>query len=316
MNLNNHLSAPKVTVLLSVFNDEKYIGQAIESILGQTFKDFELLIIDDCSTDGTVGIIRSYDDLRIRLVVNDENIDITRSLNKGLRLAKGKYIARHDSDDISFAHRLEKQVDFLESNKDYTAVGSYTELIDDAANHIGFLKCERSAEEIYYNLSYRNNLTSSSMLFLKEAINDIGYYDESSSHSEDYEFWFRLSRKYKIYVIAEYLIKYRIRKSQRCDKNYGPTFKRMFDIALRTKIDKDLLQFLQNSQKDIAFFERVRLIKKLHRFHINIQKDAKNAGLSSFKLKNVCFKMMLVFIAKVLTGVKGKVYLKRLLKIG
>ena len=310
------LENPNITVLLSVFNDEKYIGKAIDSILNQTFADFELLIIDDCSTDKTVGVIQNYKDSRIRLIVNKRNIDITKSLNKGLSLARGIYIARHDSDDISAPNRLEKQFNFLENNKDYVAVGSHTEVIDENSNHIEFLRCEISAEEIYYNLSYRNNLTSSSIMFLKEIIYDIGSYDESSSHSEDYEFLFRISRKYKIYVIAEYLVKYRIRDNQRLSKNYIATVDRTFEIALKTKINKKLLEFLQNRRKEKPFFKRIKLIKELNKFHINIQKEGKKIRLNRTRLKFVCYKMMIIFVTKIIIGRKGKLFIKRVLKIG
>ncbi len=308
------LNNPKITVLLSVFNDEKYISEAIESILNQTFEDFELLIIDDCSTDGTIEVINSYKDSRIRLIINEKNIDITKSLNKGLKSARGKYIARHDSDDVSTPERLEKQFNFLENNKDYAAVGSYTETIDEDSNLIRLLRCETSAEEIYYNLSYRNNLTSSSIMFVKEIIHDIGSYDESSSNSEDHEFWFRISRKYKIYVIAEYLIKYRIRDNQRLSKNYIATVDRSFEIALKTKINKKLLEFLQNRREEKPFFERIKLIKELNRFHINIQKEGRKINLNKARLKLVCYKRMIIFIIKIIIGEKGKHFIKRVLK--
>ncbi len=115
---------PRVTVLMSVYNGEKYLREAIDSILNQTFKDFEFLIIDDGSTDSSADIIRSYTDFRIRLIQNEKNIGLTRSLNKGLKLAKGEYIARMDVDDISLPIRFEKQVSFLDKYEDVKLVGS------------------------------------------------------------------------------------------------------------------------------------------------------------------------------------------------
>src|SRR3990170_6306785 len=103
---------PEITVLMSVYNGERFLREAIESILNQTYRDFEFLIINDGSTDSSREIILSYNDPRIRLIDNELNIGLTRSLNKGLRLARGKYIARQDADDISFRKRLEKQVAF------------------------------------------------------------------------------------------------------------------------------------------------------------------------------------------------------------
>src|SRR5215467_8249434 len=105
---------PKVTVLLTVYNGERYLHEAIDSILGQTFQDFEFLIINDGSTDGTRELILSYHDRRIRLIDNEYNIGQTRSLNRGLVLAMGQFLARQDADDISEPDRLASQVAFLE----------------------------------------------------------------------------------------------------------------------------------------------------------------------------------------------------------
>jgi glycosyltransferase involved in cell wall biosynthesis len=306
---------PKVTVLLSVYNDEKYIPEAIDSILGQTFKDFELLIVDDCSTDGTVDILKSYKDPRIRLVINQENIDITRSLNRGLKLARGTYIARHDSDDVSTPERLEKQFYFLENNNDYAAIGSRTEFVDEEGRNIGYWKQESSAEEIFYALSYRCCLTSSSMMFKKDIVTGLGGYDESSSHAEDYELFYRISRRYKIYVIPLYLVKYRIRPDQRFIINNKPTNQRAFDIASRSGPDKGLLQYLLKMSEGGCFFSRVKLVPELFRFHIKIQEVGTRVGLSRLKLKMVCYKMMVIFVIKVIVGQKGKVFLKKIFRI-
>ena len=121
---------PKVTVLMSVYNGEKYLQEAIDSILEQTFKDFEFLIINDGSTDKTGEILESYHDLRIKIINNEKNIGLTKSLNKGLKLARGEYIARQDADDISMPERLEKEVEFLETHQDYAVVGAFAKIIN------------------------------------------------------------------------------------------------------------------------------------------------------------------------------------------
>ena len=107
---------PKVTVLMPVYNCEKYLRESIESILNQTFKDFEFLIINDGSSDKSAEIVESYNDNRINFVQNEKNIGLAASLNRGLDIAKGEYIARMDADDISLPERLEKQVRFMETN--------------------------------------------------------------------------------------------------------------------------------------------------------------------------------------------------------
>ena len=117
------MTSPLVSVVLSAFNDENFLRSSIESILNQSYEDFEFIIVNDGSTDGSQAIIESYDDNRIKLVRNSENIFLAASLNKGIRLSKGKYIARMDSDDIAHPDRFSKQVEFLESNSDYGLCG-------------------------------------------------------------------------------------------------------------------------------------------------------------------------------------------------
>jgi glycosyltransferase involved in cell wall biosynthesis len=121
---------PRISVVMSVYNGEKYLRQAIESILQQTYTDFEFIIIDDGSTDSSREIIQSYDDKRIRLVINEQNIGLTKSLNKGIRLAKGEFIARMDADDISLPQRFEKQVAYLDSHPEVGVLGTYANIID------------------------------------------------------------------------------------------------------------------------------------------------------------------------------------------
>jgi glycosyltransferase involved in cell wall biosynthesis len=118
MNISNS-NAP-ITVLMPVYNAERYVGEAIESILNQTFRDFKILIIDDGSTGRSCEIIRAYslEDHRIELVINESNMGITKTLNKGLSMIDTPYIARMDSDDISLPHRFEKQLDIMENNSD------------------------------------------------------------------------------------------------------------------------------------------------------------------------------------------------------
>ncbi len=307
---------PKITVLLSVFNDEKYIGKAIDSILEQTFTDFELLIIDDCSTDKTRDIISGYKDPRIRLIKTEKNIGITRSLNKGLKLAGGKYIARTDSDDISCPERLEKQLSFLENNKSYAMVGCRTEVIDEDGDHIEYWNQEESAELIFYTLSYRDCLTSSSVMFNKKSVDSLGGYDESCDRAEDFELWYRISRKYRIYTIPEYLVKYREREDSHSLINVLEVDSRHRKIVTeRSKISKKLLDYLMDSYRRGSFLEKCKMIRELRKFQEIIQNDGKNAGLNNKKLKIVFFRMTVINIIKIFIGKKAISSVKGLLKI-
>ena len=147
---------PIVTVLMSVYNGERYLNEAIDSILAQTFTDFEFLIIDDASTDSTPKILHSYDDPRIRIVTNEENLGLTKSLNKGLALAQGEYIARMDADDISLPERLMMQLNFLIDNKTVPLVGSGAIMIDEDGKSIGKMNLPILAEDNYTHLQFIN----------------------------------------------------------------------------------------------------------------------------------------------------------------
>src|SRR5438093_5990647 len=115
---------PNVTVLMPVYNAERYLRAAMDSILTQTFSDFEFLIMNDTSTDASRSIITSYRDARIRLIDNEQNLGLTRTLNKGLRVCAGNYVARHDADDIACPERLALQIAFLEEHKDVGLLGT------------------------------------------------------------------------------------------------------------------------------------------------------------------------------------------------
>lgn len=206
---------PKVTVLMPVYNGEKYLHKAINSILSQTFQDFEFLIVNDGSTDNSLEIIISYQDDRIRVINNVNNLGISQSLNKGLNLAQGEYIARMDCDDISLPNRLCTQVDFLNCNPEIIVVGSYMELIDSEG-----YKTEQqylyplTNENIIYSMLYSNPLGHPSVMFRRKEVIKIGGYrlkkEWNNLSTEDYDLWLRLAiHNYALANIPECLIYYR-----------------------------------------------------------------------------------------------------------
>src|SRR3989338_9643168 len=123
---------PRVTVLMTIYNGEKYLRECMDSVLNQTFKDFEFLIIDDCSTDSSRDIIKSYRDGRICLIENGRNIGQVRSLNIGLDHAGGEYIARMDQDDVAMRNKLERQLVFMEKSPDISVTGTWGEAVDES----------------------------------------------------------------------------------------------------------------------------------------------------------------------------------------
>jgi len=202
----------KVTVLMSVYNGEKYLREAIDSILNQTFRDFEFLIINDGSTDRTMEILRSYHDRRIKIINNERNMGLTKSLNKGLKMARGEYIARMDADDISMPDRLKKQVDFLDAHQDYAVVGTFVKILNKDSEVIYLPERPIEDTEIRGFLKRDNCIAHGSVMIRKTCLLDVGLYDELMERSQDYELWLRLSEKYRLANIPNYLYMWRRHK--------------------------------------------------------------------------------------------------------
>jgi len=201
---------PKVTVLMSVYNGEKYLREAVDSILGQTFKDFEFLIINDGSTDKTGEILKSYNDPRIKIINNEKNIGLTKSLNTGLRLARGEYIARQDADDISLPTRLEKELKFLEQNSNVALVGTDYLFINEKGKVFHVVRCLNGRRKLKEKLLEGNQFGHGSVMMRKECIHRVGTYREEFRFAQDYDFYLRLVEVYDVANISEPLYKWRI----------------------------------------------------------------------------------------------------------
>jgi len=185
---------PRVTVLMSVFNGEHYVESAINSILSQTFLDYEFLIINDGSNDNTGGIIERYNDPRIAVIHNKVRIGLTKSLNIGLRSALGEYIARHDCDDVSTSHRLADQVRYLDEHEEVTIVGGQFRLIDSNGSTLPTppIKKAPGMRGILLHLAIDNPFVHSAVMFRKKAVLELGGYNEEYQTSQDIELWSRL----------------------------------------------------------------------------------------------------------------------------
>ena len=204
---------PLVTVLMPVRNGAAHLRAALDSILAQTFADFELLVLDDGSTDATPDILRAVTDSRVRVVTNPQNLGLVPTLNRGLELARGSLIARQDHDDISLPTRLQRQVEYLRSHPDCALVG--TEAIQtDAAGRKAFrLLRPSAAESIRWYLCFDNAFIHSSVMFRSEVVlQECGGYP-LSLHSEDYALWSRIARKHLTANLPESLLLYREHQS-------------------------------------------------------------------------------------------------------
>jgi glycosyltransferase involved in cell wall biosynthesis len=203
------MECPRVTVLLSVYNGDRFLREAIDSVLGQAWEDFELLVVNDGSTDGTATILKSYSDARLQIITNERNIGVPASLNRGLAHARGEYIARIDADDLALPERLVEQVQYLDRHPQVGLVACATEFVDEDGTAIRVESFGLIPEQLYYTLTFVNCIHSSSVTFRKELILDIGGYDESMRYAIDYDLWLRVSRRTKIVKLRKVLAKWR-----------------------------------------------------------------------------------------------------------
>ena len=201
---------------MPVYNGAKYLNEAIDSILNQTLTNFEFLIIDDESADESVRIIKSYDSRRIRLVENKKNIGQSATLNKGLILARGEYIARMDQDDISMPKRLEKQLKFMEDNPQIGVCGSWLQLI---GKYKGIAESETEDDLIKIKLLTNQNLAHPSVMIRKQILEKYKLnYNVSYMVAQDYDLWVRMFDYCSFANIPEPLLQYRIHKNQNSKK--------------------------------------------------------------------------------------------------
>jgi len=201
------VNKPYVTVFMAVFNGEKYIKDAIESVLNQNFTDFELLIVNDGSTDGTLNLIAEFKDPRIRLLHNDGNKGLTFTRNHGLAEAKGKYFAILDSDDIAMPNRLKTQVDFMNANPKIAICGGQAKFIDGADKEITGYKVP-VGDNLSHQLSLYNVFINSTLMMKTDAIREVGGYREVAP-AEDYDLSFRIALKNQVANLNDKLVAYR-----------------------------------------------------------------------------------------------------------
>lgn len=269
---------PLVSVLMPVYNCENYILEAVESILQQTYFNFELLIIDDCSTDGTVDIIKSLNDDRIQLHVKLKNSGYTNSLNYGLQIANGKYIARMDGDDISLPKRFEKQVTYLEANDDVVVCGSALEII----NKNTVINFKEFNQDIKGKLLCGNHIAHPSVMMRKEVFVKNGLtYDIDKEPAEDFDLWVRMLKFGKLYNFKEVLLKYRVHEKQvsyeRQKQQNSTAIKIRIELLnyLDGHINLNDTQLLEKAYNELNFleFNDIQEFIKLKEKLINLNKN-------------------------------------------
>lgn len=217
-------TSPKVSVVMSAFNAEKYLHESLDSILNQDFRDFEFLIVNDASTDKTKEIIESCKDQRIVIINNAKNSGLTRSLNVALNSAKGEYVARQDADDISLPNRLSAQVDFLEKHPAVGFVGSYASMIDSHGKEFGQWKMPVTDKDIRRVISAQGCFCHGAVMFRNQLVKNTGGYRGQFKYAQDLDLWLRLSERCQMANIDKIL--YRMRRSA--------------DSITRNKLEKQL----------------------------------------------------------------------------
>lgn len=206
------MSKPIVSVVFRAYNCERYISQAIESILSQTFQDFEIVVVDDASTDRTPALLQAYaqQDVRIKVITNKTNQGPVRTMNISLQHARGEFIAVHDSDDISLPHRLETQVKFLQVNPHIALVGGGAFFVDEEGEVFKIYTAERKVgPEVRQYLERGRSFIHTSVMYRRKGIQAIGLYDEFFLSSHDYDVLIRMADIYDTVYYEEPLVKWR-----------------------------------------------------------------------------------------------------------
>lgn len=209
------MSVPTVSVVMSVFNGQRFLCEAIDSILDQSFRDFELIVIDDGSTDGSVGILDSYQETDARVTVyHQSNKGLISSLNRGCDLARGKYVARMDADDVVIRFRLQYQVAFLEANPEVAVVGGAVEIINLAGGFVKTLSFPSRNCEIRSALLDWCPFIHPAVLIRRESLLSVGGYRQAVLDAEDYDLWLRMSERFHLANLAVVVLRYRVHPSQ------------------------------------------------------------------------------------------------------
>jgi glycosyltransferase involved in cell wall biosynthesis len=204
------MSSPAhVSVLLPVRDGERFLHEAIDSVLGQTLGDFELIVIDDGSSDETPTILEGYHDERLH-VLGQDGLGLVEALNRAVAASRGAYLARMDADDVSLPERLERQVAFLERHPKVALVVPGVELIDDAGRKVGEIVLPGRDDELRRRLLLRNPITHGAVVIRREAVERAGGYRAAYGANEDYDLWRRLARDWQLAAIPDLLYRYRV----------------------------------------------------------------------------------------------------------
>ena len=285
-----------ISVVMPVYNSEKYVELAIKSILNQTYTKFEFLIFDDFSTDDSISIINFYKklDKRIKVFTFKKKMGLTKLLNYSLSLVKFKYVARMDSDDISQKDRLKLQFNYLLKNPKVGLVGSYVNIID----KMGYIKKKWKYPtknfQIRQHLAFESCVAHPSVMFKVDLVRKVGGYREVTNLVEDYDLWTRLSCVCEIQNLPLFLLNYR-------EHSESSSFKKKKEQLLKKEFIKMNYKLIQNNKDYIKLYNIKKLNEKVI-FKILGNKMSKEYYYNLIKLKNkkkiICLFLSIIFLIK------------------
>lgn len=247
------LNRTLVTILLPVYNGAEHLSQTLESLLNQTHSNFELLVVDDGSTDGSDQIVLNRQDARIKLVKNERNMGLIHTLNRGMSMARGRYIARMDADDIATQTRIECQLKYMVSHPGVGVCGTWSRTFGDVQESWE-TRYPTAHDDIVAHMIFNTALSHPTVMFDREEFpSDFVFYSSEAPHAEDYDLWVRASAITKLANIPEVLLDYRVHASQVSSK-YAQTQKKTANM-----VRGDLLRRLNIaiSEDELLFHEHV-----------------------------------------------------------
>jgi glycosyltransferase involved in cell wall biosynthesis len=288
--------SPKVSILMGVHNGEKYLSYAIESIIKQTFTDFELVVVDDASTDKTAKILDFYKnkDSRLKIIKNEKNLGLTKSLNIGLYCCKGKYVVRHDDDDVSMEGRIEEQANFLDENPKIVIAGSHFRCIDGDGRFISKVEMKPlKMEAIKLFLAIDNPFVHGGVIFRRSIVMSLGGYNDEYRTNQDIELWSRLLQNHEGANIDKCLVSLRIHGDSISSGNY----KNITGID-RKKLKDNLIKLAEKNMADVLPNEKNISGKWIIKYY-DLYNGFKKFNLHEIIILNYGFSKILEYINKI-----------------
>ena len=309
---------PKISLIMSVYNGEDYLSEAIESVLNQTFKDFELIVINDCSTDGTSEILNRFAqiDSRVKVHNNEVNLRLPSSLNKAISLAQGKYIARMDADDICLPERLEKQYEYMENNPNVALSSCRFMTLKNGVISSGGCGGKCDSESIKALLLVTNPILHPGIIAKADVIRSLGY-DKNFTCTEDMELWTRfITAGYNVEIIPQYLMIYRLHDKQITETTLEKQHKEV--VAIQKNYYGNLLETMTCEQEEFyikgIYFRENTNIDKFCEFYKWLKSvNRKTKALSNSALNYAMFEILAEYKRK---GISKSKLIKAMLLFG